>query len=113
MDEFEKKKSFMGLIIEVIGSIGQIVTTSLVSPIIKSADGVMKNIEDRIMHLQQRLLKRIYIAAFMGGGAVLLAIATLFFMIEELRWSNALSFFSIGSIIFLIGLLLKFRESDK
>jgi len=109
----EKEQGFMGMIKDGLSYISQIVTASILPPITEGAEMVMKNVEERIMHIQKRMLREISSLVIIGFGGVFLILALLFFLIENLGLSKAVAFFSIGIIIFVIGLLLKIRESNK
>jgi hypothetical protein len=82
-------------------------------PIAEGAEMVMKNIDSRILCIEKRILRKISFLIILGFGGVLLIFALLFFLINYLSWSNAVAFFFVGIIIFIIGLILKIRESDK
>ncbi|MFH2020272.1 MAG: hypothetical protein ABIJ34_02595 [archaeon] len=101
------------MIKEGLGHIFQILSASIFSPILEGTEIVMKNIEDRIMRIERRILRKLRSFLVIGFGAALLTIAFLFFLVEFLGWSKAAAFFSAGIIVFVIGLLLKLGESNK
>ena len=124
----EKEGGFMDLIKDGLRHISQIISSSVFPPIAEGTDMVMKNAEDRIemimkniedriirveKRIENRILRRISSLLIMGFGGVFLLFALFFFMIEYLGWSKAAAFFSVGIIVFVIGLLLKAGESDK
>ena len=63
--------------------------------------------------ISKRMLRKIYSLLVIAFGGVFLIFALFSFLIDYLHWSNAAAFFSIGIIIFVIGLLLKVAEPDR
>lgn len=108
----EKENGFMSIIKDGLSFVSQIVSASIVSPIADGAEIVMKNIDERIMRVEKRILRKLTSFIIIGCGALFLILALFFFLIDYLRWSKAIAFVSIGIIIFVIGLILKLRESD-
>jgi hypothetical protein len=108
-----KENGFMDIIKEGLGYVSKIITASILPPIAEGAEVIMKDIEERIMLIQKRMLRKISSLVIIGFGAVLLIFALFFFLTESLGWSKAVAFFSIGIIVFVTGLLLKIRESDR
>jgi len=113
MAESEKDHGFMGMIREGVGYISQIISASIFPPIAEGAEMVMKTIEDRIVRIEKRILRKISSLLIIGFGVVFLIFALFFFLREYFGWSNAVAFFSIGITVFVIGLLLKVGESDR
>jgi len=74
---------------------------------------IMKNIDNRIVLIEKRILRKISTLLIIGFGGVFLILALLFFLIEHLGWSKAAAFFSIGITVFVIGLLLKAGEANR
>jgi len=108
-----KRHGFMDTIKDLLGYISQTIAESVFPPIAEGAETIMKNIDDRIIRVEKRILRKIRYNMIIGFGAVLLIFAFLFFLKEYLDWSNAAAFFSIGIIIFVIGLILMIGESDR
>jgi len=113
MVENEKERGFIDVIKDGLSYIFQIISASILPPIAEGAEMVMNNIEDRIILIQKRFLRKISSLLIIGLGGLFLIFALFFFLREFLGWSNAAAFFSIGIIVFVIGLLLKVGESDK
>ncbi|RJQ18200.1 hypothetical protein C4573_00575 [Candidatus Woesearchaeota archaeon] len=103
----EKDHGFMGMIKDGLSFISQTLAASIFPPIAEGAEMVMKNIEERITQIEKRVLKKMAYLLIIVFGTVFLIFALFFFLIENLGWSNAAAFFSIGITIFVIGLLLK------
>ena len=112
MVEHEKKHGFMDIIKEGFSYISNIISASIVPQIIEGTSMVMKTIDDRILLIEKRIMRKIYALVIIMFGGMFLIFALLFFLIEYLNWSKAIAFFSIGIVIFVIGLLLKIRETD-
>ncbi|GEM_PF-1392135 len=110
--EKEKKRGFIDILKDGISFISQIISASVFPPIAEGAEVIMKNIEDRIMIMEQRIIKKITNLFIIGFGAIFLIFALFFALREYLAWSNTATFFSIGIVLFIIGLLLKIGESN-
>jgi hypothetical protein len=113
MVKHEKESGFMDLVRDGVGYISQIISASIFPPIAQGTEMVMKNIDDRMLRIEKRILRKISSLLIIGFGGVFLIIALSFFLIEYLGWSNAAAYFSIGIIVFVIGLLMKTGESDR
>ena len=113
MDEHEKGNGFMDIITDGLGYISQIISASIFPPMAEGADMVMRTVEERLMRMQKRILRRMSTLMIICFGGVLLILSFLFFLIEYLAFSKAAAFFSIGIIIFVIGLLLKAGGYDR
>lgn len=112
MVEPRKKHRFMDKVKNGLSYISQTIAASVFPQITKGAEIVMNNIDDRIIRIEKRILKKIISLLIIGLGGVFLIFALFFFLIENLGWSNAAAFFYMGITIFIIGLLLKAGESD-
>lgn len=106
----EQENGFMNSIKEGFSYISQIISASIFPVIAEGTEIIMKNIDERIEIIEKRILKKISSLIVIGFGLAFLIFSLLFFLIEYLGWSNALAFFSIGIIVFVIGLLLKLGE---
>jgi len=113
MVEHEEEQGFMSKIKDGLSAVSHVVSASIVPHIEEGARKVMKNIDDRIIIIENRIIKKISSLLIIGLGGMFLTFALLFFLTEYLGWSNALAFFSIGIIIFVVGLILKLGEKNK
>ncbi|MFH0978045.1 MAG: hypothetical protein V1837_01955 [Candidatus Woesearchaeota archaeon] len=113
MLEREKEHGFMDVITGGLGYIAQIISASVFPHIAEGAEMVMKTIDDRIIRIEKRIIRKMYSFVIIGFGGVLLIFALFSYLREFLRWSNTAAYFSIGIIVFVIGLLLKIGESDR
>ena len=113
MAEDEKEYGFMGMIKDGLGYITQIISASIFPQLAQGAELVMKTIDERILLMEKRIIRKICSMFVIGFGVVFLVFALFFFLIEFFHWSNAAAFFSIGITVLVIGLLLKIREFDK
>jgi len=109
----EKKHGFIGIIKEGLSYLPQILSASIFPKITEGTEMVMKNIDNKIIQIEKRVLRKIYSSLIIGFGGVYLTFALFFLLIEYLNWSKAAAFFSIGIIIFIIGLILKIGELNK
>jgi len=112
MAENEKEQGFMGIIKDGLSYVSQIVSASIFPPIVDGAESVMKKVEERMLIMEKKILRKICSFAVIGLGVLFLIIALLFFLTEYLQWSNTIAFLSIGLIAFIIGLILKVGESN-
>lgn len=112
MVENEKGNGFADIIITGLNYVSQFISASIVPPITEGAELIMKNIDDRVLQIENRILGKIISLLIIGFGGVFLVLALFFFMKEYLAWNNTSSFFTIGITVFVIGLLLKLRESN-
>jgi hypothetical protein len=112
MVEREKKHGILDSIKEGLSYVSNIITASIFPQIAEGAEMVMKTIDGRILRIEKRILRKISSLVVIGFGGIFLILALLFFLIDYLAWSKEVAFFSIGIIVFIIGLLLKIRESD-
>jgi len=85
-----KENGFMDIIKEGLGYVSKIITASILPPIAEGAEVIMKDIEERIMLIQKRMLRKISSLVIIGFGAVLLIFALFFFLTESLGWSGIL-----------------------
>lgn len=113
MVEREKECGFMYKIKDGLSYVSKIISASIFPQIAEGAEMVMKNIDDRIIRIEKRILRKLASFLIIGFGGVFLIFALFFFLRELLGWSNAAAFFSIGMTVFVIGLLLKAGESER
>jgi len=112
MREFEKKHGFMDIIKGWLTHITKIISSSISSPIAEATEMVMNNIESRIIQIEKRIMRHLSSLLIILFGGVFLTFAFFFFLIDFLGWNNATALFFIGIIFFVIGLILKVRESN-
>lgn len=108
-----KKHSFIELIKKRLKYISQKISLDVFSPLAEESGIIMKNIDNRMLQLEKRVMRKIYSSLIIGFGGIFLIFALFFFIIEHFNWSSSLTFFIIGATIFVIGLLLKLKNSNK
>ncbi len=113
MVEHEKEQGFMSMIKDGLSYFSHIIAASIYTPMAEGTEIVMNNIEYRIRRMEKRILRKISSLFIIGFGGVFLIFALLFFLIESFALSKAEAYFSIGIVIFVIGLLLKLGESER
>ena len=113
MAENEKEHGFVNIMRDGLSYISKIILASIFPQIAEGAEMVMKTIDDRILRIEKRILRKLSSLLIIGFGLVFLVLALFFFLIDSLYWSKAAAYFSVGILIFVIGLLLKIGESDK
>ena len=107
MVEEKIEHGFLDTIKGGLRSVSQIISASIFPPISEGAERVIKNIEGRIIQIEKRILRRLSSLLIIGFGGVLLIFALFFYLRESLGWSNTAAYFSIGIVIFVIGLMIK------
>lgn len=110
MVEYEKEDKFMKVIKTGLSYISQIVSSNIFSPIADSAETIIRNVEERIMQFEKRVIRKMYSISIIVFGCTFLVFSLFFFLIENLNWTKTVSFFFIGIIIFVTGLLLRLLE---
>jgi len=110
MAEYEKGNGIIDMIKDAVSYIPQIITAAIVTPIAAGSDMIMGNIEERVVRIQRKILRKISIHLVIGFGGMFLIFALFYFMVEFIHWSKAAAYFSIGIVIFVIGLILKIME---
>lgn len=113
MTKKEKKYSFLELIKKGLNNLSKKVSFSISSPLAEKSGIITKNIDNKILQLEKRLMRKIYSSLIIGLGEVFLIFALFFFIAEHFNWNNSLTFFIIGTTIFVIGLLLKLKNYNE
>lgn len=113
MGKDKKNRGFMGLIKDGIQYAAQRLIANMSPPITEGVERVMQNVEDRIILIEERVVRKMFSFVVIGFGAIFLVLALFFFLREFLGWSNSAAYFSIGIVMFVIGLLLKSGESER
>jgi len=106
MGEDKKNRGFMDKIKDGLEYTAQRISANISPPITEGGERVMQNLKDRIIRIQERVIRKIFSFVIMGFGAIFLVFALFFYLREFLGWSNSAAFFSIGIVMFVIGLLL-------
>jgi len=109
----EKEHGFMGMIQDGLGIVSQFITASIMSPIEAGAENIMNNIDDRIIKVEKRILRKISSYLVIASGILFLLLSLFFLLTEFLGWSKSLAFVTMGVALLVIGLLLKLGESDR
>lgn len=103
----EKEYGFMNLVKEGASYIFQIISAGIVPQITKSTDIIIKNIEKKMMRLEEKMLRKLSSHMIILFGGIFFVLGIFFFLTEFLDWSKAAAFLSIGITAFVIGLMLK------
>lgn len=109
----EKDSSFMEIVKGGLDNIKKIILSSIFPPVLDGAEIVIRRIENRLIIMEKQILRRITTFMIICFGGVFLIFSFLFFQIEFLGLSKTMSFFLIGIIILIIGLILKFNEYNR
>lgn len=106
MSEDKKNIGFLDTIKGGLDYIAKRILADISPPIAESIEKMMQNLEDRIIRIEERILRKIFSFVIIGFGAIFLTIALFFSLREFLGWSNSVAFFSIGMLMLVIGLML-------
>ena len=110
MVEKEKELGIMDLMKDGLSYVVKIISSNLLLSVM--TEGV-EMVENKIIQIEKRILKKICSFLTISFGSMFLIFAFFFFLVENLSWTKTASFFLIGTIIFVIGLLLKLSESKE
>jgi pilus assembly protein TadC len=113
MGESKNKHGLINMIREGLNFISQMISTSIFPPIAEGAEMVIKTIENKIILIENRIIKKVTTLLIIGFGGLFLIFALLFYLIDIFGWSKAAAYFSIGIIIFITGLIMKVAGYDK
>jgi len=113
MIEDKKEHGLMNIIKEGLGHFSKIISRGIFQQVAEGAETVMNNIEERTMRIEKRVVRDLSSLLIIGFGLVFLIFALFSYLKEFLGWSSAVSYFSIGIIIFVIGLILKLNEEHR
>lgn len=111
MAKHKKEHCFSNIIKEGLSYLSQLANIS--PQIAESTERVMKNINYGTIPMEKRILRKISSLLIIMFGGIFLIFALFFYLKEFLGWSNTISYFSIGIIILVIGLILRINESNK
>jgi hypothetical protein len=109
MVEEKKENGFVNIVKDFFGNMSQIFLGTLLPPIVDGTEIIMQNIEKKIKRIEERIIRKISSYLIMMLGSIFLIIALTFYLIEYLKLSKSVAYFSVGIIIFVIGLLLKVK----
>lgn len=113
MVNYKKENRFLDIVKSGSSYISQIISAAIFQPLEDGAKRVADNLNEKIAIIEGRIIRRAYSSLIIGLGGVFLVLALLFYLKEFLAWSNTAAFFSIGVVIFVIGLMLKLGESRR
>jgi VIT1/CCC1 family predicted Fe2+/Mn2+ transporter len=110
MIENKNRWGFQGLINQILNNISQTISEELFSPLIKSTEKSINVLEGRIVNVERRMLNELYSFFLISFAGLFLTFAFFFCLKEFFNLSNFVSFFLIGIIFLLVGLILKFNK---
>jgi len=110
MQERKKKHGFMDVLMDGMQHIARLLTAGLMPSISENAESLMKNIEERLLRMERRIVRRITFLLVIGFGAVLLTLALIFYLVESVGWSNATALFAVGMALIVASLLLRSED---
>ena len=106
----KKENGFMDIIKDLISNLSHKILGNLIVPIIDSTEIIVHNIENKIQKIQTSIIRKISYFLIIIFGAILLIFSLIFYLIEYLKWSKSLAYFSIGITIVVIGIILKIKD---
>ncbi|MFW5745925.1 MAG: hypothetical protein ACOCWQ_00045 [Nanoarchaeota archaeon] len=95
---------------EGISTVSQALFSNVFSQVNQEADILLDKAEQRVMIIEDRILGRLKSAALMGVGALLIILAVLFFLIEDLGLWFYEAFGIMGIIVIVVGLIIRVRQ---
>jgi hypothetical protein len=107
-----QEQGIFDMIKEGLRNLSQNFASSMFQPIVDKTENAIRHVEDRLLLMEKRLLKKMFSAFIIGFGGLFLLFSLLFFLIEYLEWSVSGSFFTIGIIIFVAGIMLRAFGKD-
>lgn len=113
MVESEKGHGFMDVIKEGLNFISQFTLGSGNPSIAEITETIMKDIDTKLKQLEKRIMRKLVHLLIIGLGVIFLIFALFFVLKDYLLWSNAASFFAIGIVLFVGGLMLKMNDQDR
>jgi len=79
----------------------------------ESTKNFIDNLEDISLIIEKRILRKISNFIVIGVGMTLLIVALISYLKEVQAWSNMFAYSFVGIIIFVIGLIMKLKESER
>ena len=113
MNECKKENKIKNGVRNGISYILSILSTIIFPPIAEGAEMIGKNIEERTIRIEKRIMKNFYSFLLISFGGTILLSALFFFLIEQLSWNKTSSLFFIGIIIFVSGFLIKLAKVER
>jgi VIT1/CCC1 family predicted Fe2+/Mn2+ transporter len=113
MGEDKKNRGFRGMMKDGLDYIAQRILANISPQTAEGMERVMQSLEDRIIRIEERVIRKIFSYAAIGFGAMFLVFALFFSLREFLGWSNSAACFSVGILMLVIGLLLNVGESKR
>lgn len=95
-----------------LGYISSIISEKMYPRRDENTETFMKNIDNTVLTIEKRVLRKILSFIVIGVGTLFLLFALFSYVKESLGWSNSLAYLSLGIIILIIGLILKLNENE-
>ena len=112
MVEYEHKRGFGYMVKDGLRFAFKLASASIFPSIIEGTESIMNIIEKRIAQVEKRIIRNISSLLVIILGGIFLIFSFFFFLVEYLSWSKTASFFSLGVLIILAGLLYKLLHND-
>lgn len=106
MVESKKAYGFVDVIKEISQSMLKSISTAVSPHVVKGITNMKNSVDEKIIQIEQRILKRVSLLLTRLFGGILLIFALFFFLINSLHWNKATALFFIGISILLISFLL-------
>ena len=105
MGKDKKNRGFIEVVKDCLDYSAQKISANMAPPIIiEIVERIAQSLENRIISIEERLMKKMFSFVLIGFGVIFLVFALFFFLREFLGWSNSVGFFSIGIVMLAIGL---------
>ncbi len=113
MTKGKEDRGFMDIVSDGLSAISKMIAASIFPHLADGAEMVMDTIDDRIVMIEDRILKKASVLLLTLAGAAFLVFALLFYLKESLRWTTATACFAIGICLFVAGLMMKVKEAQR
>lgn len=109
----ENESKLKGTLENGLGYLSSIISERLFPRREENTETFMNNIDNIIMIIEKRILEKISNFIIIGIGVIFLILTLISYLKESLGWSNVLAYFFVGIITFVIGLIMKLKESGR
>ena len=93
-----EKSKFGGIISSFFGSL----LSSVQNHFTAGAENIMDHVEARVIALQKKLLRNLFIAFCIAAGALALVLSLCFYLLDTLHWQRAEIFLVIGITLIIL-----------
>ncbi|HLC61501.1 MAG TPA: hypothetical protein VJI52_00605 [Candidatus Nanoarchaeia archaeon] len=93
-----KKEGFPSMLSSFFGGL----FSSIKDRVTQGADAVLDHIEERIVSLQKKLLRNLFIMLCISAGIAALLLSLCFYLVDVLHWQRYVIFLVLGALLLII-----------